>query len=65
MIQKLSENSVKLCNSNNGCCPIITKLESGQFTIKDDYGQTVKITEEEILHISKAAKSILDGRTGI
>jgi hypothetical protein len=62
MIQKLSENSVKLCNSN-GCCPIISKLPSGEFTIQDDYGQSIKITEEEILNLSKAAKSILDGAT--
>jgi hypothetical protein len=65
MITKLTENSAKVCCNGNGCCPIISKLPSGQFMIQDDYGQFVKITEEEILEISKAAKSILDGGTDI
>ena len=62
MITKLTDNSVKLCCNGNGC-PIISKLPSGQFMIQDDYGQFIKITEEEILNLSKAAKSILDGAT--
>jgi hypothetical protein len=66
MIIKLTENSVKLCCNGNGC-PTVSKLPSGQFMIQDDYGQFVKITEDEILNLSKAAKYILDldARVGV
>ena len=58
MIQKLTDNSVKLCCNGNGC-PTITKLENGEFTILDDYGNTARISKEEILAISEAAKTLL------
>jgi len=58
MIQKLSDTSVKLCNSN-GCCPIIEIGYDDKFTIKDDFNNVVILSKEEILAVSEAAKTLL------
>jgi len=58
MIQRLSENSVKLCNKN-GCCPVIELGCDDKFTIKDDFENVVILSKEEILAVSEAAKQIL------
>ena len=59
MIQKLSQNSVKLCNSN-GCCPIIELGADEKFTILDDFNNVVILSKEEILAVSEAAKQLLE-----
>ena len=60
MIQRLSNNSVKLCNKK-GCCPIIELGADDKFTILDDFQNVVVLTKEEILAVSEAAKQILEG----
>ena len=64
MIKRLSENSVKLCCNKNGC-PVIERNDDGEFTIKDDYENTVTLSKAEILAVSEAAKTILDGNSGV
>lgn len=64
MIKRLSENSVKLCCNRDGC-PVIELGADDQFTIKDDYENVVILSRAEILAVSEAAKTILDGNSGI
>ena len=61
MIQRLSNNSVKLCNGKNGCCPVIELGADDKFTILDDFNNVVVLSKEEILAVSEAAKQILEG----
>ena len=58
MIQRLSENSVKLCCNNKGC-PVIELGLDDKFTIKDDFENVVVLSKEEILAVSEAAKQLL------
>lgn len=59
MIQRLTENSVKLCCNKEGC-PVVELGADDKFTILDDYNNVVVLTKEEILAVSEAAKQLLE-----
>ena len=47
-MKRLSEDKIQLCGRGNKCCPIITKLEDGNYEVLDDYGNTIKVKKEEL-----------------
>ena len=55
MLKRLSENEVQLCGRGK-CCPIITKLEDGNYEVLDDYGNKIKVKKEELEMVSDAVK---------
>jgi hypothetical protein len=58
MLKRLSVNEVQLCGRGNKCCPIITKLEDGNYEVLDDYGNKIKVKKEELEMVSDAVKSL-------
>lgn len=59
MIQRLNQNSVKLCCNKRGC-PVIELGADDKFTILDDFNNVVVLSKEEILAVSEAAKQLLE-----
>lgn len=57
MIKRLSEDSVQLCGRGK-CCPIVTKLEDGDYEVADDYGNKIKIKKEEINLIADGVRTL-------
>jgi len=57
MIKRLSETSVQLCGGKR-CCPIINKLEDGTYEVLDDYGNTIKVTKEDLDLVSDGVKAL-------
>jgi len=57
MLKRLSENEVQLCGRGK-CCPIITKLEDGNYEVLDDYGNKIKVKKEELEMVSDAVKTL-------
>ena len=45
-MKRLSEDKIQLCGRKNSCCPIITKLDDGNYEVLDDYGNTIKVKKE-------------------
>ena len=52
-------NRVTLCCGKAGC-PILSKDKKGMVKITDDYGNTVKMHEEEARLINQALKQLED-----
>lgn len=57
-MKRLSENKIQLCGRKNLCCPIITKLDDGNYEVLDDYGNTIKVKKEELEMVSDAVKAL-------
>lgn len=57
MLKRLSHNEVQLCGRGK-CCPIITKLEDGNYEVLDDYGNKIKVKKEELEMVSDAVKAL-------
>jgi len=57
-MKRLSQNEIQLCGRNGKCCPIITKLEDGNYSVLDDYGNTIKVNKEELEMVSDAVKEL-------
>ena len=55
----LQNNQILLCCGKGGC-PILAKEKDGSITITDDYGNTVKMQEEEAQLIQNALKQLED-----
>ena len=56
---KLQPNQVLLCCGKGGC-PVVSKEKDGSITIKDDYGNKVKMQEAEAKLINGALKQLKD-----
>ncbi len=56
---KLKPNQVLLCCGKAGC-PVVSKEKDGFITIKDDYGNKVKMKEGEAQLIEGALKQLKD-----
>lgn len=52
----LNQNSVRLCRAGS-CCPVLEKVEDG-FTITDDFGGKVQLSEDEIVMLIEAFNAI-------
>lgn len=57
-MKRLAEDKIQLCGRGNKCCPIITKLEDGNYEVLDDYGNTIKVKKEELEMVSDAVKAL-------
>jgi|LakMenEpi03Aug12_release.lakeMendotaPanAssembly.Ray.scaffolds.fasta_scaffold4157613_1 hypothetical protein len=57
-MKRLSEDKIQLCGRKNSCCPIITKLDDGNYEVLDDYGNTIKVKKEELEMVSDAVKAL-------
>lgn len=57
-MKRLDNNKIQLCGRPNKCCPIITKLEDGNYEVLDDYGNTIKVKKEELEMVSDAVKAL-------
>jgi hypothetical protein len=57
MLKRLSETSVQLCGKGK-CCPIITKLDDGNYEVLDDFGNKIVVKKEELEMVSDAVKSL-------
>jgi hypothetical protein len=57
MLKRLSKNEVQLCGRGK-CCPIITKLDDGNYEVLDDYGNKIKVKKEELEMVSDAVKTL-------
>lgn len=55
----LNQNTIKLCRQGS-CCPIVEKVGENEFTVKDDYEGSVKLTGEEINDLFEAYKKLTD-----
>ena len=55
-MEKVNNNSIVLCKAKS-CCPILT-LNEDSVIIKDDYGNTIKMTKEQALLVSSAIKEL-------
>lgn len=61
MIKRLSDNSVKLCCSGNGC-PVVTDLGNGLIEIVDDNGNKIVIKKEEAALVSDGVKTLTEDK---
>lgn len=57
-MKRLSEDKIQLCGRGRSCCPIITKLDDGNYEVLDDYGNTIKVKKEELEMVSDAVKAL-------
>ena len=57
-MKRLDANKIQLCGRPNLCCPIITKLDDGNYEVLDDYGNTIKVKKEELEMVSDAVKAL-------
>jgi hypothetical protein len=57
-MKRLSDDKIQLCGRGNKCCPIITRLEDGNYEVHDDYGNVIKVKKEELEMVSDAVKAL-------
>ena len=57
-MKRLDDNKIQLCGRANKYCPIITKLDDGNYEVLDDYGNTIKVKKEELEMVSDAVKAL-------
>jgi hypothetical protein len=59
MINRLTDNSVKLCCNKNGKgCPVMTDLGNGNVEITDDDGNKIIIKKDEAKLISDGVRTL-------
>ena len=49
----LNNDTIKLCRPGS-CCPVVERISPDEFTIKDDYNGSVKITKDELIMLKDA-----------
>lgn len=49
----LNNNSVRLCRAGS-CCPVVEKINDGEYSITDDFEGKVKITKEQLSILKEA-----------
>jgi hypothetical protein len=61
---KRIDDRIVLCRKGS-CCPVIDKLENGTYTIQDDFGGHIILTEDQFLNLLPDAISTFrdDGST--
>lgn len=57
MIQKLTNDSVRLCCNNQGC-PTVKKLNNDQYEVTDDFGNKIIVKREELALMTDAITAI-------
>lgn len=57
-MKRLSQDKIQLCGRSNKCCPVITKLDDGNYEVLDDYGNTIKVKKEELEMVSDAVRAL-------
>ena len=57
-MKRLEDNKIQLCGRPGRSCPIITKLDDGNYEVLDDYGNTIKVKKEELEMVSDAVKAL-------
>jgi hypothetical protein len=57
-MKMLNDNTVKLCCKTKKGCPELSKVDEDFYTIKDDFGNTIKIHKDELKLVGDAVKLI-------
>jgi len=57
MIQKLTNDSVRLCCNGQGC-PTVKKLNGDQYEVTDDFGNKIIVKKAELALMTDAIAAI-------
>ena len=47
---------IVLCSQKKGCCPTVYYTEDGSIKVTDDFGGSVKLTQDEFYMMERAVK---------